>query len=92
MRELLFNIAKHAKASNVNILLQRENGRIRVVVEDDGLGFHYDKTNNLTDQFNGFGLFNMSERLEQLCGNLTVKSKPGQGSTVTLEMPIPSLL
>ena len=92
MRELLFNIAKHAKASNVNILLQRENGRIRVVVEDDGLGFHYDKTNNLTDQFNGFGLFNMSERLEQLCGNLTVKSKHGQGSTVTLEMPIPSLL
>jgi len=92
VRELVFNIAKHAKASSINILAQIEDNRIRIAVEDDGIGFSNTKTNYLADKVDGFGLFNMRERLEQLGGNLTVKSKPGQGSTVALEIPIPSSL
>jgi len=88
VRELLFNVIKHARADRVKVLVQREKDRIRISIEDDGVGFDFSKVQFSVNDLNGFGLFSICERMEHFRGNLDVESKPGQGARVTLVMPL----
>lgn len=81
-QELLINAVKHAGARRVGMRLARRRRRVEVEVRDDGKGF-----DPAAGQNHGFGLFSLRERLEAMGGKLTVESRPGQGSSVTLSLP-----
>ena len=83
VQEALTNVAKHAQASRVSVLLTRSDGRIKAVIEDDGQGFDADR--GLGD---GIGLIGMRERIELLDGTLAVESSETSGTTVAVEVPV----
>lgn len=85
IREMLINIAKHAKAKLVKIALARNNNDIQVTVEDDGKGFD---ASVLSEKPKGLGLFSVRERLRHIGGKLEIESKKGKGSHITLTAPL----
>ncbi len=86
VRELLVNVAKHAKAKKVGISIEKVSGRIRINVVDDGMGF--DAMNGMRPRKRGFGLFNIRQRIEYMGGQLEVESRMGDGARVTLILPL----
>lgn len=87
VRELLFNAVKHAKASQVSVGLRQESHAVIVQVADDGQGF--DVTAFQTEQRqDGFGLFNIQERLALIGGRLEIDSFPGQGTRIAITIPV----
>ena len=88
VRELLFNVIKHAMADRIKVLVRRVNNRIHISIEDDGVGSDFSKVRFSVDNLSGFGLFSMRERMEHFGGNFDVKSKPGQGTRITLVMSL----
>ena len=87
IQEALTNTAKYAEAKNVSVVLNCRDSSLIVVIEDDGKGFN---TNFVSDPRNTvkLGIFGMHERASLIGGNLTIESKPGDGSTVFLEVPL----
>jgi signal transduction histidine kinase len=79
--EALQNIAKYAHATQARICLQAQNGTLRFTVSDDGTG--YDARHTPL----GSGQRNMADRLAALGGQLEVRSAPGQGTTITAQLP-----
>ncbi len=86
-RELLANVARHAHARHVRVVLRRVESILELRVEDDGVGFDAARTEALAVRDGGFGLFSIRERLEGLGGAMTVDSRPGDGTRVTLSVP-----
>ncbi len=82
-QEALGNVAKHAKAKQVEVRLTRSDSRVCLVVSDDGVGFDPDES----ERSGGLGLINMRERVRQLNGTFEFDSKPGRGTTVKAEVP-----
>ncbi len=83
VQEALTNIAKHARAANVTILLQHSNdGRITLHIEDDGQGFDA-RTRPL-----GMGLSGMQNRADSCNGNLSLVGIPGRGVKIDLVIPV----
>jgi PAS domain S-box-containing protein len=82
IRELLVNIVKHAQASKVIIKMSGINRKLRITIEDDGIGFSKPAVNS-----SGYGLFNIRERMNHIKGNFEIKSMPGKGTGVTLDAP-----
>lgn len=84
VQESLTNIARHAQAQTVSVLVERGHGRIRAIIEDDGVGFDEEAAGK-----NGrLGLYGMRERAELLNGTLTIESTPGQGTSIFIEVPL----
>ena len=81
LQEALANVLKHADASNVDVLLTFEPGRVGLSVEDDGVGF---ETNGVRP---GYGLDNMRQRAEELGGSFEISGSPGRGTRVSLVLP-----
>ncbi|MFQ5880502.1 MAG: sensor histidine kinase, partial [Dehalococcoidia bacterium] len=77
-QEALTNVAKHANASRVKVMLERRGERVRLVVEDDGSGFDVEAT--MRSKERGLGLFGMEERLALLGGRLAIQAQPGRGT------------
>ncbi|MGB2807213.1 MAG: PAS domain S-box protein [Sedimentisphaerales bacterium] len=88
VRELLINVVKHARAKKIKVSIQKVGSRIRVSVEDDGVGFDSTKAESLIISKEAFGLFSIRERLEHLGGNLEIMSSPGCGCRVTITSPL----
>jgi len=88
VRELLVNIAKHARADNVIVSTERVGDEVHVSVEDDGVGFDLLHARQIGWQNGGFGLFSIRERLGHIGGHLSIESKPGHGTLATLIVPI----
>jgi signal transduction histidine kinase len=88
VRELLFNIVKHAKATHVSISLARENGQMQIEVVDDGIGFDPAEADRRLRRDSGFGLFSVSERLQHLGGSFDLISRPGHGTRAILTAPL----
>ena len=82
-QEALGNVAKHAQAKHAHVRLTRSDGRVCLVVSDDGVGFNPDGIG----KSGGLGLINMRERVRQLNGTFEFESKPGHGTTVKAEVP-----
>ncbi|MFA5192798.1 MAG: PAS domain S-box protein [Verrucomicrobiia bacterium] len=87
VRELLLNVAKHAKATRAVIRAQTGDGVIRIAVEDDGVGFDASQVIR-ADKTGGFGMFNLRERLTYLGGRFEIHSEPGRGTKVVLIAPL----
>jgi len=81
VQEALRNAATHAHASNANVVLKRKEHSIVVEIADDGEGFQPERTR-------GMGILGMEERVRQLAGTFLIRSAPGKGTTVHVEMPL----
>jgi signal transduction histidine kinase len=79
-QEGLANVRKHAKAGSVAVTLDYGATAVRLEVRDDGTGFD-------PETASGFGLRGMRERAAQVGGTLDVRSVPGAGSAITVEVP-----
>jgi PAS domain S-box-containing protein len=88
VRELLINVVKHSRAKKVKVSIQKVGNRIRISVEDDGVGFDSARAESLITKKEAFGLFSIRERLEHLGGNLQIKSSPGCGCRITITSPL----
>ncbi|MBM3976286.1 MAG: PAS domain S-box protein [Planctomycetes bacterium] len=82
VRELLTNVAKHAKASRANVSLRQHGAQVEVVVRDNGVAFNPSAVSG-----RGLGLSSIRERLELLGGRMQIDSSSGQGTAVTLLAP-----
>jgi signal transduction histidine kinase len=82
-QEALANIAKHAKATKVNVRLWETSQRVMLKVNDDGVGFDLAKIN----QRLGHGLSNMNTRVETVGGGIEIISIRHQGTTVLAWVP-----
>jgi signal transduction histidine kinase len=80
-QEGLANVRKHAKARQVELLLDYAADATRLTVSDDGVGFV------LSPCADGFGLRGMRSRAELVGGSLTVRTEPGQGTTIEFVIP-----
>jgi signal transduction histidine kinase len=88
VRELLNNVSKHARAQIVKVSTARDGNAIRISVEDDGIGFNPDSLGLKITHNEGFGLFNIKERLRHLGGKLEVNSDKAQGTSIALIAPL----
>jgi PAS domain S-box-containing protein len=86
-REALVNVAKHARATTVALVVTRDDRFIKLQIEDDGVGFDPDQSEVLRRQ-SSFGLFSMQERVQQLGGVFTVDTAPGKGTSITVLSPL----
>ena len=82
-QEALQNALRHADAAHVAVRLRHEDGTVVLVVDDDGAGFD---PGDVTLRSRSLGLTSMEERAERLGGTLTIRSAPGTGTTVRLEV------
>ena len=88
VRELLANVAKHARAHRVSVSLRRDGNRICIKVEDDGVGFDTSQINSHLNHISGFGLFSIRERVSHLGGHFEIDSTVGAGTRVSLMSPL----
>jgi signal transduction histidine kinase len=88
-QEALTNIAKHAAAQHVNILLSRHLSDIQMIVEDDGVGFASGYDSKTPIPSNHLGLYGMRERVGMLGGVIAFESMPGQGTVIHVRVPVP---
>ncbi|HEV2802726.1 MAG TPA: PAS domain S-box protein [Pyrinomonadaceae bacterium] len=89
VQEALNNVAKHARAGHVVILLERRSDSVSLIVEDDGVGFDQQKVQDAGKGNGGFGLIGMRERAALVGGTLVIESHPGKGVSVFVRIPAP---
>jgi len=87
-QEALNNVLKHAHASRVDVLIEPRDGFVRLVVEDNGVGFDPAERDLARDK--GIGILGMHERASLIGASLQIESQPGQGTAVYLEAPVAS--
>lgn len=85
VQEALTNISKYASATQVKIQLIAKTTNLELTVQDNGRGF------NLDQNTTGFGLQTMRDRTIALGGDFNINSTPGQGCTITANIPLPML-
>ncbi|MGH3090073.1 MAG: sensor histidine kinase, partial [Rubrobacteraceae bacterium] len=92
-QEALANVGRHAKASRAALTLSYMPDSLVLDARDDGVGFDASKLDGTpAKDGSGFGLRSMRERVEKVGGKLSIESEPGEGVTLSAEMPaaIPS--
>ncbi len=89
VQEALTNVAKHAEAKKVSVLLEVRDSSVVAIVEDDGKGFDIKQDSDLNSVKNQLGLYGMYERAELIGGSITIESQPGMGTTIFVEAPLP---
>jgi len=81
VQEALHNITRHANAKSVDVRLRRNGHKLLLEIRDDGQGF-------LPEREKGVGLLGMEERVNHLHGSFHVKSTPGEGTSIRVELPL----
>jgi signal transduction histidine kinase len=83
-QEMLRNIERHAGAKQVSIKLKQQGHHVLLEVDDDGQGFDTDTL----DRTRHFGLLGLEERAALLDGDVSIHSRPGQGTRVEIRIPL----
>ena len=84
LQESLNNVAKHARATRVDVLLKQEQDRVILEVRDDGTGFAMQNPRKP----NSYGLAGLRERAHLLEGDVCVESSPGNGTSIKVSIPM----
>lgn len=92
LRELLFNVVKHAGVKEATVTIGEDNGMIEAVVEDRGRGFDPAGLRAEGGGSEGIGLFSIRERLSYFGGFMEIQSAPGKGSRFRMTLPRSVLL
>jgi signal transduction histidine kinase len=82
VQEALRNAARHSGALQAHVFVREEDGFLRLSVQDEGKGF-------LPTLETGLGILGMQERVLTLSGTMQLDSKPGKGTTLTFNLPLP---
>ena len=88
LQEALKNVEQHARAKQVAAHLTQSRGLVKLVIQDDGIGFDAERPPSRRKARRGFGLIHLRERVASVGGVLIVKSSPGQGTTIHTQIPI----
>jgi signal transduction histidine kinase len=88
IRELLFNVVEHADVKEAFLEASNEEAQLIIRVKDQGVGFEVQTVQQKQSQNGSMGLVNISERLSLLGGHLQLTSSPGQGTEVTVVVPL----
>jgi signal transduction histidine kinase len=88
-QESLNNVHKHAGASQVSITLTRSPTSLRLTIEDNGCGFDAARIGSMPPDQRGFGLRQIAERANMMGGRCHFQSRPGQGTRLLVEVPLP---
>ena len=88
IQECLTNIAKHANATRLSIIIRRQDGGFFLRVEDNGKGFDVEEALGRDPSKKGMGLAAMYERTRMLEGSLDIWSKEGAGTRITITAPL----
>jgi signal transduction histidine kinase len=88
VQEALTNVARHARARNVHLRLERKVSSIVATIEDDGQGFNTRELTDKTAPERGAGLLGMRERVTLLGGTFRLVSVPGGGTELSVEIPL----
>jgi len=83
MQESLTNVGRHSGATEVTVTLTEENESLILVIQDNGHGFDPGKPRKKT-----LGLLGMRERAEVMGGSYEISSRPGEGTTVNVTVPV----
>lgn len=83
-QEALNNITKHARATDVSVLLEKPDNHIILIIEDNGVGFEPKKKANRSE---GLGLVGMVERAALIGGTVEIESAKGKGTTIYARVP-----
>ena len=84
VQECLSNIGKHAKATEVRVILRGGSNEIVMEIADDGDGFDLETVKGR----GGLGLISMEERARLVEGSFNVQSQPAKGAVVTVRVPL----
>jgi signal transduction histidine kinase len=84
VQECLTNVARHAQAGRVSVVLGRDRDAIHLHIEDDGRGMDVNRP------VRGLGMLGMRERVEALGGSLSVTASPGKGTAINVVVPVAS--
>ena len=88
-QEMMNNILKHAKATLVKVsLYYSEDNRFKMEIADNGVGFNVDEKRTSVNSSSGVGLKSIFNRAKLIGADLDMHSKPGEGTTVTIELPL----
>lgn len=87
VQEALNNVEKHAKATKASVVIEFVKGRIRVTISDNGQGFELSGRLDDLPRSGKLGLTGIQERARLLAGTLEVKSTPGKGTILIVEVP-----
>jgi signal transduction histidine kinase len=91
VQEAVGNVRKHARAQNVWITLANHDGELLVEVRDDGQGFDVEQMKRDYDERDSLGMLGIEERSHALGGQLSIRSQPGRGTTISLVVPLQPL-
>lgn len=80
LQELLNNISKHAKATEVELSINRHFNDLNIIITDNGIGFSVDKK--------GVGLKNIKERLDIISGEINIQSNTNKGTSIIIEIKL----
>jgi len=81
VQEALLNIIQHSRAKNLLIKMSFKNNSFRILITDDGIGFHFNK-----DQPKGIGILNIIERCKIIKAQLKINSTIGKGTKIELTL------
>jgi PAS domain S-box-containing protein len=88
LQESLTNVWKHASATTVSVILERERQGLRMIIEDDGHGFETVAATGDAPARGRFGLLGMRERLALVGGTFDIESESGRGATIFVRVPL----
>lgn len=86
-QELLNNIIKHSKATIFSIQILQDSNSIKLIIDDNGIGFEKPRVNYNDSKLRGMGLISITERVEAFKGNISIDSSIGNGTVVVIEFP-----
>jgi signal transduction histidine kinase len=88
LQEAVTNVEKHAGATRVGIILQAMSNEVRLIVEDNGSGFHQKGLKSANEKLIKLGLLGIRERLTLVGGTLEIESMLGRGTTLLVSVPL----
>jgi PAS domain S-box-containing protein len=88
VQEALNNIIKHARATNVSLILERRGRHLFAIIEDNGCGFDVEDSSAAQAGQRRMGLLGMEERTALVGGTLNIESTPGAGTTIFVRIPL----
>lgn len=90
IREMLFNVVKHAEVDEATVAVGQEDDRLNITVSDEGVGFDAEAKAS-QDGKSDFGVFSWGNRIEALGGRWSIDATPGSGTRVHVSIPLDTL-
>lgn len=87
-QEAMNNIVRHSAAERVNITLSQHDGVFEGEISDNGKGIDQEAGNLEKDSPHGLGILGMQERIAQVGGTIEIRSKPGEGTRISIKIPL----